>query len=315
MERSRKISHGTNDLIQNIIKRTQSPPTTINPASLSPATSPAAEALDFALAPQAAQREHDMFEAREAANSTTRLTQYSAAVLCPDLLCQRPVELSTPSTAISPRLPSLASQTSTSLASVTSPRLSLAYLISIILLVTNSLRAMPDSSTSPTSPPCTKATAPPTTSSFSKKTLRLKTLRKLLTSNRKLARPLQDATLKVLRWQLSRGEQANVDAQELASPWMGDSSLMQVWMDNGPSWECLMALTFAIRQLETRIEMKKKLQGRSSDLLSGKLAGRQRIGGTGCALETERPATQSGVQRFDDAVEEDQAFSTIISGC
>lgn len=314
MEQSRKISHGTNDLIQNIIKRTQSPPTTINPASLSPATSPAPEDLDFALGPQAPERELDMFEARK--DSTTRLTQYSAAVLCPDLLCQRPVESPTPSMPMSPRLPRLASrtQTSTSLALATSPPQSLAYLISIILLVTNSLRATLNSSTSSTSPPCTKATAPSTTSSSSKKTLRLKTLRKLLTSNRKLARPLQDATLAVLRWQLSRNEQAEVDAQELASPWMGDSSLMRVWMDNGPSWECLMALTFAIRQLKTRIERKETLQQvTSSDLLSGKLARRQGTRGNGWQT-AKRPATMSGVQLDDSVVEDDQALPTIIRG-
>lgn len=317
MEPRRKISHGTNDLIQNIIKRTRSPPTTINPASLSPAASPAPEEPDFSTLPQAAKRELDMFEAQKEADSTTRSTQYSAAVLCPDLLCQRPVELPIPSTPVTTRSPSLAFRISTSLASVTCPHPSLANLISIILLVTNSLRATTSSSTSSTSPPCTKTTAPSTTSSSSKKTLRLKTLRKLLTSNRLLARPLQDATLAVLRWQPSRVEQAKVDDQELTSPWTGDSSLMREWTEKGPSRERLMALMLAIQQLEIRIERKAQLQVRKSDLVSGKLARRQwNRGTTACALETvKRPATQSGVQSPDDCpVEEDQPWSPFISG-
>lgn len=291
-----RMSQGAVDLINDIIKSHQGTPNTCNPASISPALSPVAEEPDFVAVPGEATAELDNYAAAErAANSTTRSTQYSAAVLCQDLLCQRPVESTSLLAAMSP-LVSLATHCSVTILSfltlATSLHQSQASLISIILLVTNSLSTSTSSTNSSTPTTCTPATAPSTISSPSKKTLRLKTLRKLLTSNRQLARPLQDATLAVLRFKLTRDNEAMVDVQGLAGLWIGASPMMQVWMDKMPSQERLLSLVFAIRQLEKRIEKKEKLQGQGRDL-NTELAGRKRARNDGCSLQPgERPATR-----------------------
>lgn len=283
-----RMSQGAVDLINDIIKSHQGTPTnTCNPASISPALSPVAEELDFAAVPgDAMAKLDDHVVAEKDADSSTRSTQYSAAVLCQDLLCQRPVESTSLSPAMSP-VASLATHFSatflTFLSLATSLRQSQASLISIILLVTNSLSTSTSSTNTSTPMTCTPATAPSTTSNPSKKTLRLKTLRKLLTSNRQLARPLQDATLAVLRFQLTRNNEAEVDAQGLPGLWIGALPLMQDWMDKMPSQERLISLLFAIRQLEGRIERREQLRGQGRDL-SEKIAGRTRARDEGSTL-------------------------------
>lgn len=296
VEETPRMSQGAVNLINDIIKSHQGTPNTCNPASISPALSPVAEEPEFATVPGEATAELDHLAAAEnAANSTTRSTQYSAAVLCQDLLCQRPVELTSLSVAMSPLL-NLATHFSatflTFLSLATSLHQSQASLISIILLVTNSLSTSTSSTNSSTPTTCTQATAPSTTSNPSRKTLRLKTLRKLLTSNRQLARPLQDATLAVLRFKLTRENETKVDVQGLPGLWIGASPLMRGWMDRMPSQERLMSLLFAIRQLEKRIERKEKLQGQGRDL-GTELAGRKRIRNSGCTLQPgQRPSSR-----------------------
>lgn len=296
-EEKPRMSQGAVDLINDIIKSHQGTPNTCNPASISPALSPVAEEPEFAAVPSEAMPKLDNSVSEKTADSTTRSTQYSAAVLCQDLLCQRPVESTSLSTAMSPLL-SLATHFSATILSfmslATSLRQSQASLISIILLVTNSLSTSTSSTNSSTPTTCTPATAPSTTSNPSKKTLRLKTLRKLLTSNRQLARPLQDATLAVLRFKLTRDAEAEVDAQELPGLWIGALPLMQGWMDKMPSQERLISLLFAIRQLEARIEKREQLRAQGLDL-SEKIAGRKRARDEKCTLRPsgERPPTRA----------------------
>lgn len=292
-----RMSQGAVDLINDIIKSHQGTPNTCNPASISPALSPVAEELEFTAVPSDAMAKLDNSAVAEKTDdSTTRSTQYSAAVLCQDLLCQRPVESTSLSTAMSPLL-SLATHFSVTILSfmslATSLRQNQASLISIILLVTNSLSTSTSSTNSSTPTTCTPATAPSTTSNPSKKTLRLKTLRKLLTSNRQLARPLQDATLAVLRFKLTRTNEAEVDAQGLPGLWIGALPLMQGWMDKMPSQERLISLLFAIRQLEARIERREQLRAQGLDL-SEKIAGRKRARDEKCTLRQsgERPPTR-----------------------
>lgn len=296
LEEKPRMSQGAVDLINDIIKSHQGTPNTCNPASISPALSPVAEEPEFAVVPSDAMAELDNSVAEKTADSTTRSTQYSAAVLCQDLLCQRPVESTSLSTAMSPLL-SLATHFSATILSfmslATSLRQNQASLISIILLVTNSLSTSTSSTNSSTPTTCTPATAPSTTSNPSKKTLRLKTLRKLLTSNRQLARPLQDATLAVLRFKLTRDDVAEVDAQGMPGMWIGALPLMQGWMDKMPSQERLISLLFAIRQLEARIERREQLRAQGLDL-SEKIAGRKRARDEKCTLRPsgERPPTR-----------------------
>lgn len=296
LEEKPRMSQGAVDLINDIIKSHQGTPNTCNPASISPALSPVAEEPEFATVPSDAMADLDDTVAEKAADSTTRSTQYSAAVLCQDLLCQRPVESTSLSTAMSPLL-SLATHFSATILSfmslATSLRQNQASLISIILLVTNSLSTSTSSTNSSTPTTCPPATAPSTTSNPSKKTLRFKTLRKLLTSNRQLARPLQDATLAVLRFKLTKGDEAEVDAQGLPGLWIGALPLMQGWMDRMPSQERLISLLFAIRQLEARIEKREQLRAQGLDL-SEKIAGRKRARDDKCTLRPsgERPPTR-----------------------
>lgn len=248
---------------------------TVNLASISPAPSPVPE--ESALEPITEDLEPEIPQTTSA--STTRSTQYSAAVLC-DLQCQRPVEMTSSSGRATRESLNLALSFSTTfltfLTSAISLRRQQTTLISIINMLTRT------SSTSSTRPPTPKATAQPPTSSSPRKTnLRLKLLRKLLTCNRQLARPLQDATLEVLRLKLSRGESPEAVAQgegpagglDAASP------LVQAWMvGNLPSKERLMSLLLAIRLLERKIAKQGRATGSSSDcdLLYEKIAGCKR---------------------------------------
>ncbi|KUI73394.1 Transcriptional activator hac1 [Cytospora mali] len=238
-------------------------------------------------------------EATQTNTSTTPMTQYPAAVLCSDLQCQRLVRMSPcglastqslhPALLLFQQLLLLVHSSSATLLSLwesrplaiisMSMRASLplpptqAILTSIISLVTNNISISPltptksSTSTSGSNPTHSKTENPAdstTSSSNSRasKTLRLRTLRKILTCNRQLARPLQDATLEVLRLSLTRGRgyRGSNGHDESAS---GELSTPL------PSPERLIALLWAIRttvkSLETKDEATK--QGKGSKTL------------------------------------------------
>lgn len=249
------MSQATLDLLNGLLNTSdRDTPKTVNPASISPILSPVAE--EPALEPIVEEPEPVASQetSQTANNSTTRSTQYSAAVLC-DLQCQRPVEMSSLfGQAVWQPLNLALNFTATFLSFWTlamSLRRQQTFLISIINLVTRTS----SSSISSTPAPFTNTTAQSPTSSPSKTTLRLKLLRKLLTCNRQLARPLQDATLEVLRLKRSRGESPNVVVQGAAGDLIAASPYVRAWeMNNLPSTERLMSLLLAIDLLERRIE-------------------------------------------------------------
>lgn len=290
-------SQASMDLIEELVNKSNQTPKTVNPASISPALTPVPEEPEFepakeelnTAAPRAA-------EASQTDNSTP-MTQYPAAVLCNDLQCQRLVEMSPsgqastqslhPALLMLQQLLLLAYSSSTTLLSLWETRplamisMSMrassplpptqAILTSIISLVTNSISISPltstktSTSTSGSSPThSTTATAHSTTSSSSRsKTLRLRTLRKILTCNRQLARPLQDATLEALRLSLTRARGSQgVTEHESAS---GLSPL--------PSPERLIALLWAIRTTVRGIEIKDQIKQRREQQTKGLVAG------------------------------------------
>lgn len=275
------LSQSTLNLMNSVLNspNRDAAPGTVNLASISPAPSPVAE--EPALEPIPEESESQVPQTVDA--STTRSTQYSAAVLC-DLQCQRSVEATSPSGRTALETLNLAVSFSTTfltfLASAISLRQQQMTLISIINMLT---RTTPSSSSSTRACTPMAMAQPPTSSSPRKTTLRLKLLRKLLTCNRQLARPLQDATLEVLRLKLTRGEEPKAVAQgEGAAGGLDAASpLEQAWMmGNLPSKERLMSLLLAIRLLERKIAKQGAVTGISSegdvDLLHETIAGSKR---------------------------------------
>ncbi|PSR94002.1 hypothetical protein BD289DRAFT_472693 [Coniella lustricola] len=249
------MSQPTLDLINSLVRQQQADgetPKTVDPTCISPALTPIAEepseepvtvTLDSSLLQQPA----PVTEA--VADSTTRLTQYSAAVLC-DLQCQRLVETTTPSFSAVSELQTMALHFSRTF--FTFMLLAMYHLqkqtqlISIIKLVTNttSTSLLRGTTTCPTLPT-------PTTTTNSCKPLRLRLLRQLLTSNRQLARPLLDATLEVLRLKQCRnGDMAGMQ-------FLGCLSIAE----DLPSVDRLMALAVSLRIMEQRIESKFERNG------------------------------------------------------
>lgn len=235
-------------------------------------------------------------EATQANTSTHPMTQYPAAVLCSDLQCQRLVKMSPcglastqslhPALLLFQQLLLLVHSSSATLLSLwenrplaiisMSMRASLplpptqAILTSIISLVTNSISISPSTptksstSTSGSSPTHLKTENPAdstTNSSTSQasKTLRLRTLRKILTCNRQLARPLQDATLEVLRLSLTRGRGYRGSDGHDESVSDGSSASL-------PSPERLIALLWAIRTTVKGLEIKDQVSKQGKEV-------------------------------------------------
>lgn len=291
---SHESSEASMNLIEELVNKSNQTPKTINPASISPALTPVPEEPEFELEPVDDESPAAAPRAAEAAqtNIPTPMAQYPAAVLCSDLQCQRLVKMSLcglasaqslhPALLLFQQLLLLVHSSSTTLLSLLENRplaiISMfmraslplpptqAILTSIISLVTNNISISPSTptksstSTSGSSPTHSKMENPvdSTTSSSnsrSSKTLRLRTLRKILTCNRQLARPLQDATLEVLRLSLTRGRgyRGSNGHDEFASGGLSASL---------PSPERLIALLWAIRttvkDLEIRDEVSKQ---------------------------------------------------------
>lgn len=280
------MSQSSLDLLNDLLNKTEQAPKTVDPMTISPALSPVPEEQDF---DDVATHESESQVPKDAkvsqkATSINPSTQYPAAVLWHDLQCQRPVEMSpwtlatvqTHTTAMVQLMVMAYSLSATFLTCWTHPFSMVStllntsrttsttswplphqqtVLISIIRAVTNPLSR--HSSSTSSSVPATQATAELTTSRSSKKTLRLRTLRKLLTCNRQLARPLQDATLEVLRLSLAKENGSQVIGQESAGVSVAPA-LEQVLGLNCPSTERLISLVWAIRTLDRRIKLREQ---------------------------------------------------------
>lgn len=288
------MSQSSLDFLDDLLNTQHQAPKTVDPMTISPALSPVPEEPEFEEAtaheePAPQQPEAPKQQPAQAVQTTTSYhpsTQYPAAVLWHDLQCQRPVEAASwLSAALHNHLTSVLmmlqiasslsttfltlwatkalanSPTRTASRSTSSPRLPRSTaLISIILTVTNPLTRA--SSSTSISAPTSQATAQPTTpSSSNKKTLRLRTLRKLLTCNRQLARPLQDATLEVLRLGFTKesgATQVILGLEQLVGASVAPDLARQVADAHWPSKERLMTLLWAIRSLERRIELREQ---------------------------------------------------------
>lgn len=275
-------SQASMDLIEELVNKSNQTPKTVNPASISPALTPVPEEPEFEPATEELNTAAPRAAEASQTDDSTPMTQYPAAVLCNDLQCQRLVEMSPsgqastqslhPALIMFQQLLLLAYSSSTTLLSLWETRplamisMSMrassplpptqAILTSIISLVTNSISISPltsSTSTSGSTTHSTTATAHSTTSSSSRsKTLRLRTLRKILTCNRQLARPLQDATLEVLRLSLTRARGSQgVTEHESAGK-----------LSSLPSPERLIALLWAIHTTVRSIEIKDQVKQR-----------------------------------------------------
>jgi transcriptional activator HAC1 len=276
-----------NALIEELVLSTNP---TVNPASLSPELGPVPDVADDNENPSTSLPE-DVVAAKptESAAPSSDLTQYPAAMLC-DLQCQVSEEqakpfpasqtLMSPLLALTLQLRMLLLSASAILSACQRPLTQIAMsskagfsllpspliLTTIIWLVTlppdsNSSTSTTSSATKQTTSPLTlwqRAMTPlRTTTASSRKytTLRLKSLRKILTSSPNLARPLSDATMVALRL-VSEGRDDRVGhlpngpraTREV------DSELTQCLSNIVlPSKEVLMTLLWALKVEERRI--------------------------------------------------------------
>ncbi|KAH8883143.1 hypothetical protein GQ53DRAFT_604833, partial [Thozetella sp. PMI_491] len=254
---------------------------TVNPASLSPILTPV---------PEDEQEEEDEPESAAAPAAGVATTNASPdashpAVMCSDLQCrsaEAPQWLASqqpshPALHLSLLLQLLLTSTSTMLSLWSRPLMRIAMslragyslpptpviLNTIIWLVTTPLpspspKATTSNSSTSTNSSMTSSTCSPMGAQSRTRlasTLRLKSLRKILTSSPILARPLTDATMAVLR--LVSTEERDVfpgsDAEsefEAANPWRNGAEL--------PSKEVLLTLLWAIKVEERRMEIRNR---------------------------------------------------------
>ncbi|ROV94225.1 hypothetical protein VSDG_05660 [Cytospora chrysosperma] len=218
---STQPSEASMNLIEELVNKSSQTPKTINPASISPALTPVPEEPEFELEDPVAE------ELPAAAPRAVEATQANTST---HPMTQYPAAvLLTNSISISPSTPTKSS-TSTSGSSPTH------------LKTENPADSTTNSSTSQAS-----------------KTLRLRTLRKILTCNRQLARPLQDATLEVLRLSLTRGRGYRGSDGHDESVSDGSSASL-------PSPERLIALLWAIRTTVKGLEIKDQVSKQGKEV-------------------------------------------------
>ena len=291
---------------------------TVNPASLSPELNPVADTPED-------DDETSATPAPPAASATATssdMTQHPAAVLC-DLQCQS-VEVPQswmasrqglpPALSLFLQLQAMLTACSVILSACHHPMVLIAgalkynlalqpipsILSTIIWIVTlphNFRSSTSSSSSAPTT--AEQRQARPWKATWSPKnpnlplassTLRLKSLRKLLTSSPILARPLMDATVELLRL-VSEGCDDRVGGQTVGSPGIkGDHSRQPLtWPDGSslPSREVLLALLWAIQVEERKLSSSsrksthrlslKTVPRPGSSILSGRIPTRRNI--------------------------------------
>ncbi|KAI0172683.1 hypothetical protein GGR52DRAFT_580397 [Hypoxylon sp. FL1284] len=273
---------------------------TVDPASLSPELAPISDDN----APQTSATEQGATASTSAATSSD-VTQHPAAVLC-DLQCP---SVETPPSWLASRQPSppglslflqlqtLLTASSVMLSAFRHPmtlirgalKANLALLptpsilSAIIWLVTRppSFRASTSTSSSATMSSAAQLQARPREATRSPKnrnqpsassTLRIKTLQKLLTSSPILARPLEDATMELLRLVSEKGCDDRVEELAVGSPGIkGDRSRgPQMWPEGTslPSRETLLTLLWAIRVEERKLDLSSVLSKEEATIVS-----------------------------------------------
>ncbi|KAL2269341.1 hypothetical protein VTJ83DRAFT_1525 [Remersonia thermophila] len=278
---------------------------TVNPASLSPGLNPipeAAEEQPSQPAPAAAPAA-TATTATAPAGASPDATQHPAEMLCPDLQCRSAEAPASPWQKVSQQalhpvhlfllqLQFLLAATSAAISACQRPLTQIAIslragsslpptpaiLNTIIWLVTTPYRSpsrptSTSTSSSPTPAPSSRhslSTAAPSQTRPSS-TLRLRTLRKILTCSPTLARPLMDATMAVLR--LASTEAFAVDRVSgadgsAAAPASGDAPRplsrrgSTGWLQGAalPSTEALLTLLWVLRVEERRLEIRNQVK-------------------------------------------------------
>ncbi|KAL1840864.1 hypothetical protein VTJ49DRAFT_7656 [Mycothermus thermophilus] len=307
---------------------------TVNPASLSPNLTPipeAAEEQPSQPAPAAAPAANT--PATAPAGASPDATQHPAEMLCPDLQCrsaEAPASLwqQVSQQALHPahlfllQLQFLLAATSAAISACQRPLTQIAIslragsslpptraiLNTIIWLVTTPYRSpsrptSTSTSSSPTPAPSSRhslSTAAPSQTRPSS-TLRLRTLRKILTCSPTLARPLMDATMAVLR--LASTEAFAVDRvsgadDSAAAPASGDA-LRQLprrgptgWLQGAalPSKEVLLTLLWVLRVEERRLEIRNQV---NNNMASGSPKP-----GTALVLKTPTPTMNKTTTKY-----------------
>jgi transcriptional activator HAC1 len=291
---------------------------TVNPASLSPALSPVAEEADEEREPKAAATPVADAPTMAEANASPDATQHPAEMLCLDLQCrsaeappsawQRASQQQLhPTQALLLQLQFLLASTSAMLSVCQRPLTQIAISLkagfslhptqpimnTIIWLVTTPHRSHSrTTSTSTSSSPTASSTARPATSSSRStstaapsqtrrsSTLRLRTLRKILTCSPTLARPLMDATMAVLRLVSTEGYSVDrVSGADQSAAAAANGESQQQLSRRGPvSWpsgaklpskEVLLTLLWVLRVEERRLQIREQAKASSKPGASG----------------------------------------------
>ncbi|AEO64924.1 uncharacterized protein THITE_2111320 [Thermothielavioides terrestris NRRL 8126] len=283
---------------------------TVNPASLSPALSPIPEAAEEQKQPATVATPVAEPPATSEKNASADTTQHPAAMLCQDLQCrsaeaapstwlaasQQPLH---PVVSLLLPLQLLLASTSAMLSVCQRPLMQIAMSLkagfslrptraitnTIIWLVTtphrSPSRTRPTNSTSTSSSPTASSTPRPAANSSRSSSpaapsqtrpssLRLRTLRKILTCSPTLARPLMDATMEALR--LASSEGCSVDrvsgGDVSAAAAAGGEAQKQLYRRGLAGWptgaalpskEALLTLLWVLRVEERRLQIREQV--------------------------------------------------------
>ncbi|KAL2147344.1 hypothetical protein VTI28DRAFT_9808 [Corynascus sepedonium] len=291
---------------------------TVNPSSLSPALPPISEAAEEESKPATATAPVADAPTTAQASASPDATQHPAEMLCPDLQCrsaEAPVpawqrasqQQLHPAQALLLQLQFLLASTSAMVSVCQRPLTqiaislkagfslppTLAIMNTIIWLVTTPHRShsRPTSTSTSSSPTASSMARPATSSSRSissaapsptrrSSTLRLRTLRKILTCSPTLARPLMDATMAVLRLVSTEGRsdgRVSGDDKSAAVAASGESPQQlprrgPTGWPNGaalPSKEVLLTLLWVLRVEERRLQIREQVKALSKPGTSG----------------------------------------------
>jgi len=285
---------------------------TVNPASLSPALSPISEAAEELSELAAVVAPVAEVSAAAQASASPDATQHPAAVLCQDLQCRSAEAPASawqtasqrqppPALVLLLRLQFLLASTSAMVSACQRPLTQIAISLkagfslpptqpimnTIIWLVTtpHRSRSRPTSTSTTSSPTASPTSRPATSSSRStstaapsptrpSSTLRLRTLRKILTCSPTLARPLMDATMAVLRLVSTEGnsvDRVSKEGESAAAAAAGESQRQLPrrgptgWLNGAPlpSKEVLLALAWVLKVEERRLQIREQVKAAS----------------------------------------------------
>ncbi|KAK4102330.1 hypothetical protein N658DRAFT_424207 [Parathielavia hyrcaniae] len=302
--------HGASPLEQLFQSIPSAAHKTVNPASLSPSLTPIPEEAQELVEPAATPAPVGDVPCTAQAGVSPDTTQHPAEMLCQDLPCRSAEappspwqrtsqQLLHPALALLLPLQFLLASTSTILSVCQRPLMQIAISLkagsslpptlpimnTIIWLVTtpHRSRSRPSSTSTSSSPTASSTSRPATTSSQSSSTaapsltrpsstLRLRTLRKILTCSPTLARPLMDATMEVLRLASSEGheadrapgddESAGVAADRDSQRQLPRRGPTTGWLIGAalPSKEVLLTMLWVLRVEQRRLQIRDQVQ-------------------------------------------------------